>query len=404
MRFQASAKSPPAKVFSRAGKPAAVACKHKGPGIRPSLFYGLFGGLLATNVLTLVAFLMTPDILGLLNGQTEAVVAAYEDRIAQLRVEVDRLHSRHFAQAGDINLQLQELSQQQELLLEQHQLVKQLADKAASLGIDTASLPKPEDASDDVAIATPAATTPVALTGGSGNDQIAAVSADMTRMMDESRLALAGIAETATESTDTILGELRGIGIKPKMPVSLDEGTGGPFIPAVTGADTDSIVDDATDVYLALARFQAARAAVDLAPVHKPMNGQTRISSTFGNRTDPFTGGRAYHSGIDFPAPKGTIVLSAGYGKVTFVGQKSGYGNLVEVTHAAGLVTRYGHLSAFLVKEGQVVNAGSPIAKVGSTGRSTGPHLHFEVRSKDQAVDPGKYLAAGRRLAAFAGA
>jgi hypothetical protein len=347
---------------------------------------------------------MTPDILGLLNGQTEAVVAAYEDRIAQLRVEVDRLHSRHFAQAGDINLQLQELSQQQELLLEQHQLVKQLADKAASLGIDTASLPKPEDADDEVAIATPAATTPVALTGGSGNDQIAAVSADMTRMMDESRLALAGIAETATESTDTILGELRGIGIKPKMPVGLDEGTGGPFIPAATGADADSIVDDANDVYLALARFQAASAAVDLAPVHKPMNGQTRISSTFGNRTDPFTGGRAYHSGIDFPAPKGTIVLSAGYGKVTFVGQKSGYGNLVEVTHAAGLVTRYGHLSAFLVKEGQVVNAGSPIAKVGSTGRSTGPHLHFEVRSKDQAVDPGKYLAAGRRLAAFAGA
>lgn len=404
MRFQASAKSPPAKVFSRAGKPAPVARKHRGPGIRPSLFYGLFGGLLATNVLTLVAFLMTPDILGLLNGQTEAVVAAYEDRIAQLRVEVDRLHSRHFAQAGDINLQLQELSQQQELLLEQHQLVKQLADKAASLGIDTASLPKHEDGGDDVAIATPAATTPLALTGGSGNDQIAAVSADMTRMMDESRLALAGIAETATESTDTILGELRGIGIKPKMPVGLDEGTGGPFIPAVTGADTDSIVDDANDVYLALARFQAARAAVDLAPVHKPMNGQTRISSTFGNRTDPFTGGRAYHSGIDFPAPKGTIVLSAGYGKVTFVGQKSGYGNLVEVTHAAGLVTRYGHLSAFLVKEGQVVNAGSPIAKVGSTGRSTGPHLHFEVRSKDQAVDPGKYLAAGRRLAAFAGA
>jgi murein DD-endopeptidase MepM/ murein hydrolase activator NlpD len=179
---------------------------------------------------------------------------------------------------------------------------------------------------------------------------------------------------------------------------------GGPFIPPVEGADADSIVDDANDVYLALARFQTARAAVDLAPVHKPMDAPMRISSGFGNRTDPFTGTRAYHSGIDFPAPTGTIVQSAGYGKVTFVGQKSGYGNVVEVTHAAGLVTRYGHLSAFLVKEGQVVNAGTPIAKVGSTGRSTGPHLHFEVRRKDQAVDPGKYLAAGRRLAEFVGA
>jgi len=387
-------------VFSRAGKPVPVP-KPKAHGIRPGLFYGLFGGLLATNVLTLVAFLMAPDISGLMNGQNDAIVAAYEDRVAQLRLEVDRLHSRQFAQAGDINLQLQELSQQQELLFEQHQLVKQLADKAAELGIDTASLPKPGAPSapgEDIAL------TPAALSGVPATDQISAVSAEMNRMMDESRLALAGLAESATASTDSILGELKGLGIKPKMPQGLDDGVGGPYLPPVDGADADSIVDDANDVYLALARFQAARAAVDLAPVHKPLDRNTRISSSFGNRTDPFTGTRAYHAGIDFPAPRGTVVMSAGYGKVTFVGQKSGYGNVVEVTHAAGLVTRYGHLSAFLVKEGQIVDPGSPIAKVGSTGRSTGPHLHFEVRRKDQAVDPGKYLAAGRRLAGFVGA
>lgn len=402
MRFQASAKSPPAKVFSRAGKPAPVARKPKAPGIRPALFYGMFGGLLTTNVLTLVAFLMTPDIMGMLNGKTDAVLAAYEDRIAQLRVEVDRLHSRHYAQAGDINLQLQELTQQQELLLEQHQLVRQLAEKAASLGIDTATLPRPADGDVGKVAEVPAFVTPIALASASGPDLIATVSADMTRMMDESRLALAGIAESATASTAAILGELRSIGIKPKMPGAL-EGTGGPFIPAMDGADADSIVDDANDVFLALARFEAAKAAVGLAPVHKPVEA-VRISSNFGNRKDPFTGSRAYHSGIDFPAPKGTIVMSAGYGKVTFVGKKSGYGNLVEVTHSSGLVTRYGHLDAFLVKEGQMVNAGTPIARVGSTGRSTGPHLHFEVRIKDQAVDPGRYLAAGRRLAAFTGA
>jgi murein DD-endopeptidase MepM/ murein hydrolase activator NlpD len=397
VRIKASAQKPPAKVFSRAHKPA-PAPKPKGAGIRPALFYSLFGGLLATNAITLVAFLMAPDISGLVNGQGDAVVAAYEDRIAQLRVEVDRLHSRHFAQAGDINLQLQELSQQQELLLEQHQLVKQLADKAAELGIDTAALPKPDDAADtdDVAM------TPASFTGTPEADQIAAVSADMTTMMDESRLALAGLAETATESADTILGALHGLGIKPTLPDDAGDGVGGPFIPAIDGPDTDSIVDDANDVYLALARFEAARNAAGLAPIHKPMDRPMRLSSNFGNRTDPFTGGRAFHAGIDFPAPKGTTVMSAGYGKVTFVGQKSGYGKVVEVTHAPGLVTRYGHLSAFLVKEGQVVNAGTPIAKVGSTGRSTGPHLHFEVRSKDKAVDPGKFLAVGRKLAAYA--
>jgi len=399
VRVKASAQKPPAKVFSRAHKPA-PAPKSRGAGIRPALFYGLFGGLLATNALTLVGFLMAPDISGLLSGQNDAVAAAYEDRIAQLRVEVDRLHSRHFAQAGDINLQLQELSQQQELLLEQHQLVKQLADKAAELGIDTASLPKPDDEADagDVAL------SPVAFSGAPEADQIAAVSADMTTMMDESRLALAGLAESATESTDTILGELRGLGIRPNLPDSAADGMGGPFIPAIDGADADSIVDDANDVYLSLARFEAARKAAGLAPIHKPMDVLNRISSRFGNRTDPFTGGRAFHAGIDFPAPRGTTVMSAGYGKVTFVGQRAGYGNLVEVTHATGLVTRYGHLSAFLVKEGQVVNAGTPIAKVGSTGRSTGPHLHFEVRSHDKAVDPGKFLAAGGKLAEYVGA
>lgn len=396
MRVKASAQRPPAKVFSRATK-LGPAPKPRGPGIRPALFYGLFGGLLATNALTLVAFLMAPDISRMMNGRADAVVTAYEDRIAQLRVEVDRLHSRHFAQAGDINLQLQELTQQQEMLLEQHQLVRQLAEKAATLGIDTASLPQPGKGGEEDVAATPAAIVPE-------SDQIAAVSADMSRMMDESRLALAGLAETATESTDTILGELRGIGIQPKLPEGSAEAMGGPFLPAIDSGDADSIVDDANDVFLALARLQAAKTAVDLAPIHRPMKASPRISSGFGNRRDPFTGGRAFHAGIDFPAPTGTTVKSAGHGKVTFVGQRAGYGNLVEVTHAPGLVTRYGHLSAFLVKEGQVVDAGTPIARVGSTGRSTGPHLHFEVRSKDKAVDPGKFLAVGRRLAEYVSA
>lgn len=390
MRAKSTGVQPASKVF---GAPPQKAIRE--PGIRPGLFYLAFAALFGTNVLTLVGFLMAPDIAALFNGQNDVVVSAYEDRIAQLRVEVDRLHSRQFAQAGDINLQLQELSQQQEVLLEQHQLVKQLAAKAAELGIETAAAdPDVDDAAPPVA-----AIAPVAAIG-----DLAEVSASMTRMMDDSRMALAALSVSATESTDTILDVLGGLGIKPNMPDGLSDAVGGPYQPPVDGGDGSGIVDDANDVYLALARFKAARGAIDLAPIHKPMDSLNRISSTFGNRKDPFTGGRAFHAGLDFPAPKGTTVLSAGYGKVTFVGEKSGYGNLVEVTHLTGLVTRYGHLSAFLVKEGQVVNTGTPIAKVGSTGRSTGPHLHFEVRRKDVPVDPGKYLAAGQRLARFLGA
>ncbi|WP_374623236.1 M23 family metallopeptidase [Devosia sp.] len=344
---------------------------------------------MATNLLTLVALFMAPDIATLVGGQNDTVISAYEDRIAQLRVEVDRLHSRQFAQAGDINLQLQELTQQQELLLEQHQLVKQLADKAAELGIETAALPSGD--------AMPAS-API------DHTDLGEVADSVSRMMSDSRLALATLAGSATSATQVIVDSLADLGIRPRLPEGLEDGVGGPLLPATADVGTDGIVDEANEVFLALARLKAARSAIDVAPVHRPMGGLTRTSSGFGNRKDPFTGGRAFHSGLDFPAPKGTTVLSAGYGKVTFVGQRSGYGNLVEISHGPNLTTRYGHLSAFLVKEGQIVNTGTPIARVGSTGRSTGPHLHFEVRRKDMAVDPAKYLAVGKRLQQYLGA
>lgn len=393
MRQKSASPKVQVKVFGRPGsKPAP---KH-GAGIHPGLFYGLFAALCATNALTAVGFLMAPDISKLMSGQTDLVLGAYEDRIAQLRVEVDRLQSRQYAQAGDINLQMQELVQQQEVLLEQHQYVKQLAEKAVELGIETADLAPADDLAGDRLITGSIASKP-------SNSDIAAVGAAVDQMMDESRLALAAITEEATSSTDEILTELKGIGIRPKMPEGLESGIGGPFQPADDGPSATNLVDDANAVAEALARFKAAKGAIDLAPIHRPI-ATKRTSSGFGNRTDPFTRGKAFHSGLDFPAPTGTTVLSAGYGKVTFVGEKSGYGKLVEITHGAGLVTRYGHLSAFLVKEGQTVNTGSPIAKVGSTGRSTGPHLHFEVRRKDSAIDPSRFLAAGKRLQRFQGA
>lgn len=383
MRSTTSVQSVP-KVFASAPKPAG---RRTTAGIRPWVFYLSFAVLFGTNIITLVGLLMAPDIAALLGGQKELVASAYENRIAQLRVEVDRLHSRQFAQAGDINLQMQELTQQQEVLLEQHQLVQQLAQKAAELGIETASLPR---------AAEPVVPVPAVST------DLAGIGASMVRMMDDSRLALAALSESATRSTDDILDALDDLGIRPAMPDGMEGGMGGPYAPPI-GEDSHSMLDEANSAYLALARFKAARSAIDLAPIHKPMGSLVRTSSNFGNRKDPFTGGRAFHAGIDFPAPTGTPVLSAGYGKVSFVGTKSGYGKTVEITHGPGLMTRYGHLSAYLVKEGQGVNTGTPIAKVGSTGRSTGPHLHFEVHRKNAAVDPSSYLAVGKRLSRFVG-
>lgn len=376
----------PAKPF--ASPPPRTVSAAPRLSIRPLTLYMGFAALLATNVVMLVALLMTPDIAKLFAGQADTVLTAYEDRISELRLEVDRLQSRNYAQAGDINLQLQDLQQQQELLLEQHQYVKQLADKASELGIEATALP---DASQDVAEITPASASP-----SNPASEVAATAADLNRMMDDSRLALAALSDEATDKTDRIVSTLKSIGISPKLP-ALDA-VGGPLLPAVTGAETPALIDSANDVAAALERYRAARSAADLAPIHSPLASATRLSSTFGNRTDPFTGRIAFHSGMDFAAPQGTSVLSAGAGKVKFVGQISGYGNVVEIDHGNGLVTRYGHLSAFLVKEGQIVRTGTPIAKVGSTGRSTGPHLHFEVRRSDDAVNPSPYLKAGKQL------
>jgi len=119
------------------------------------------------------------------------------------------------------------------------------------------------------------------------------------------------------------------------------------------------------------------------------------ISSTYGRRSDPFTGRRSFHRGVDFAAKPGSRVIAVGPGLVSFSGYKAGYGYLVEVKHPSGDVTRYGHNARNLVREGQAVHKGQPVAVIGSTGRSTGTHVHFEVERDGKRVNPAQYLAGG---------
>jgi murein DD-endopeptidase MepM/ murein hydrolase activator NlpD len=115
--------------------------------------------------------------------------------------------------------------------------------------------------------------------------------------------------------------------------------------------------------------------------------------SAFGNRDDPFSGRRAFHAGLDFAAAAGTPIHAAGGGTVSFAGFKAEFGQTVEIDHGNGLSTRYAHASVLKVKAGDIVVPGDAIAAVGSTGRSTGAHLHFEVLRHGEAVDPRRYLA-----------
>jgi len=116
------------------------------------------------------------------------------------------------------------------------------------------------------------------------------------------------------------------------------------------------------------------------------------ISSYFGERSDPFDGREAFHKGVDFAGSPGSAVTAVGAGVVTWAGERSGYGKLVEINHGDGFVTRYAHNERTLVTVGQTVKRGEPVAHMGSTGRSTGPHVHFEVLRNGRQVDPLSYV------------
>ena len=142
-----------------------------------------------------------------------------------------------------------------------------------------------------------------------------------------------------------------------------------------------------------LGRMDAMERALAAIPTSMPA-AYMMMSSGFGYRSDPFTGAGAMHAGLDFKGPVGTPILAAADGKVALAGFNGGYGNTVEIRHANGLLTRYAHLSGMNVRAGQMVERGVQIGRMGSTGRSTGSHLHFEVRLNGQAINPRKFLEA----------
>jgi murein DD-endopeptidase MepM/ murein hydrolase activator NlpD len=140
------------------------------------------------------------------------------------------------------------------------------------------------------------------------------------------------------------------------------------------------------------------RKVVTTLPIARPMPADFETTSGFGARSDPFTRGMAMHTGIDFRAPSGTPVRATAAGKVVESGHTGGYGNMVEIDHGNGLTSRYAHLSVLDVDVGETVQKGTVIGRVGSTGRSTGPHLHYETRIDGDAADPLRFLRVGQKF------
>lgn len=201
-------------------------------------------------------------------------------------------------------------------------------------------------------------------------------------------------------------------GIKPgdvPKPAPQNVGQGGPLIelsqPIGTGDLDEQIeqlvraVEHRTDFLAAVeASLIEKRSSASRMPTALPVKAQYN-SSAFGWRIDPFTGLRAMHEGVDFSAPVGTPIAAAAGGVVVSAMPHPQYGNLVEIDHGNGYTTRYAHCDKILVTQGQVVKSGQQIATVGDTGRSTGPHLHFEVRYREAALNPTQFLKRSQPLA-----
>ncbi len=185
------------------------------------------------------------------------------------------------------------------------------------------------------------------------------------------------------------------LGLNPDMIVrNVASGRGGPFIPYRDKMGKAKQLGGAfADLERALFRMEVLERTLVALPSGKPADVMM-MSSGFGYRSDPFSGAGAMHAGLDFRGPIGTPILAAAPGRVTFVGTKSGYGNVIEVDHGQSIMTRYAHLSGYTTKVGDQVAAGEQIGKMGSTGRSTGSHLHFEVRLNGVAVNPRRFLEA----------
>jgi murein DD-endopeptidase MepM/ murein hydrolase activator NlpD len=175
-------------------------------------------------------------------------------------------------------------------------------------------------------------------------------------------------------------------------------GVGGPYIPLAVDPAAPAFDKALAGAARDVAEADRLSRLLPILPVRAPLIGEASVSSPFGYRRDPFLGLPMLHTGVDLVQDYGSEIHATAAGRVVHAGPMGGYGNMVEIDHGNSLATRYGHLSEILVAEGQEVTAGAVVGRLGSTGRSTGPHLHYEVRVDGEPVDPERFLAAGAPL------
>lgn len=405
------------------------------------------------------------DLVARVLSRQAEVQYSYEDRIAMLRSQVDRIASRQLVNQDSFEGRVSQLMARQAQIETRQAVLANLGDGAHAAGIVAAALPaertilpprrpvaansapslfgdatggpaEPLPLAKVPALATPAAALPAPRPVDSKprpellpEQEAAPVlrgTADRASLLppeDPAARAVIGgqldIAETSLKAVETAqiktlealteVARRRTVAMGAVLSdIGLDSGDvkpvpamGGPFIPLKVDPRRGPFEALVASAQTALMDAWRLRQVVSSLPLSRPLPAASELTSNFGYRLDPFTRSPAMHSGIDFRGETGTPVQAAGAGTVTFAGWNGGYGQMVEIEHANGISTRYAHLSGVDVSEGTRVKAGQVLGRVGSTGRSTAPHLHYETRLDGSAVDPIRFLKAASRLGAI---
>jgi murein DD-endopeptidase MepM/ murein hydrolase activator NlpD len=413
---------------------------HAGRQVRlgPVAFWIVVGSLIIMagwSAVTGTYFTFHDDVLKRLIARQAEMQFAYEDRIAELRAQVDRITSRQLLDQEQFEQKLDQLVRKQAALESRAATLTTIGADPTTTGSVKPQRPnvfdparggsaKPSPINDTVIYTPPpdrearlqSRVSPAMLASAGGKRVRGGVEGALLRVQDaldrleaQQTASLSAIEESYDSRARRMRGVLADLGIDPGKPPSspppegkpiAPAGTGGPYVAATMRADAVSFERQLYRINLARAHVDKLNRTLAALPVRKPVFGDIDMSSPFGMRMDPFVRGPAIHTGVDMRGDPGDPVRATATGTVTTASVNGGYGKMVEIDHGNGLSTRYGHLSAIDVSVGQSVRIGQTIGKIGSTGRSTGPHLHYETRVDGEAVDPQKYLRAGVRLGA----
>lgn len=373
-------------------------------------------------------FAFHDDVLSRLIARQKEQQFAYEDRIAELRAQVDRITSRQLLNQEQFDQKLEQIMRRQATLESRASSLAGVPDPTPTGSIKSRPTPitepsgpaalKASPISDTVIFTTPpdrearlesrelptakrrVAAAPAKPTAAGVEGALARLTSALDRVEARQTATLDTLEERFDSKAKRIRSVLADLGMDAKKQNGGAQAAavGGPFVPLTLRKDAGNFERQLYRIHVARANVERLTRTLGAVPVRKPIMGDIDLSSGFGVRSDPFLGRPAMHTGLDFRSSTGDPVRATATGTVESAGWSGGYGKMVEIDHGNGFSTRYGHMSEIDVKVGQQIKIGQIIGRVGSTGRSTGPHLHYETRIDGDAVDPQKFLRAGLRL------